>query len=91
MPTHSAYEKEVSLQTNCRKSAVEFVKIVNDLWYDDAIELVIFRNQLIDKKVNEILRLHDYAKAFLSTNPYPFLMLWKSQKPSKTSASPLQN
>ena len=66
MPTHSAYEKEVSLQTNCRKSAVEFVKIVNDLWYDDAIELVIFRNQLIDKNVNEILRLHDYASAFVN-------------------------
>ncbi len=66
MPNTTPYEKEVSLQTNCRKSAVEFVKIVNDLWYDDAVELVIFRNQLIDKNVNEILRLHDYASAFVN-------------------------
>jgi glyceraldehyde 3-phosphate dehydrogenase len=63
----SSYEKRsFALQTNCRKSAVEFIKIVNDLWYDDAIELVIFRNQLIDKNVNEILRLHDYASAFVN-------------------------
>ncbi|MDA8572581.1 glyceraldehyde-3-phosphate dehydrogenase [Flavobacteriaceae bacterium] len=66
MPNTTPYEKEVSLQTNCRKSAVEFVKIVNDLWYDDAVELVIFRNQLIDKNVNEILRLHDYASVFVN-------------------------
>ena len=66
MPTQKSYENEVSLQTNCRKSAVEFIKIVNDLWYDDAIELVIFRNQLIDKNVNEILRLHNYASAFVN-------------------------
>jgi glyceraldehyde 3-phosphate dehydrogenase len=53
--TISPYEKEILLQTNCRKAAVEFIKIINDLWYDEAIELVIFRNPLIDKNVNEIL------------------------------------
>ena len=49
MPTLSPYEKEIILQTNCRKSAVELIKIVHDLWYDEAIELVIFRNSMLDK------------------------------------------
>ena len=61
MPTLSPYEKEIILQTNCRKSAVELIKIVHDLWYDEAIELVIFRNSMLDKNVNEILKLHDYV------------------------------
>ena len=64
--TISPYEKEILLQTNCRKAAVEFIKIINDLWYDEAIELVIFRNPLIDKNVNEILRLHNYASEFVN-------------------------
>lgn len=55
------YDKELLLQNNCRKSAVELIKIIHDLWYEDAIELIIFRNQLIDKNVNDILRIHDYA------------------------------
>ena len=64
--TISPYEKEILLQTNSRKAAVEFIKIINDLWYDEAIELVIFRNPLIDKNVNEILRLHNCASEFVN-------------------------
>jgi glyceraldehyde 3-phosphate dehydrogenase len=66
MPTLNPFEKEIILQTNCRKSAVELIKIVHDLWYDEAIELVIFRNSMLDKNVNEILKLHDYASEFVN-------------------------
>lgn len=66
MTTSTSYNKELVLQNNCRKSAVELIKIIHDLWYEDAIELIIFRNQLIDKNVNEILRLHDYARKFVN-------------------------
>ena len=66
MPTLNPFEKEIVLQTNCRKSAVELIKIVHDLWYDEAIELVIFRNSMLDKNVNEILKLHDYASEFVN-------------------------
>ena len=30
-----------------------------------SIELVLFRNQLIDKTVSEILNLHEYAEEFV--------------------------
>ena len=66
MSTNLDYEKEVALQAETRKSTVEFITIVNELWYDKAIELVLFRNPLIDKRVNEVLNLIEYAKEFVS-------------------------
>ncbi|MFC4722158.1 glyceraldehyde-3-phosphate dehydrogenase [Geojedonia litorea] len=65
MPLNGTYEKELAFQADRRRATVEFIKIVNDLWYDKSIELVIFRNQLIDKNVSEILNLHEYAGAFV--------------------------
>ena len=59
------YEKELSYQTDSRKATVEFIKIASDLWYDKSIELVLFRNQLIDRSVSDILNLHKYAKDFV--------------------------
>jgi glyceraldehyde 3-phosphate dehydrogenase len=59
------YEKEISFQTDRRKAGVEFIKIISDLWFDKSIELVLFRNQLIDKNVSEIINLHEYAVAFV--------------------------
>lgn len=60
-----AYEKEISFQTDRRKATVEFIKIISDLWYDKSVELVMFRNQLIDRSVSDILNLHRYAADFV--------------------------
>jgi len=65
MSFDDVYEKELSFQTDRRKASVEFIKIVSDLWYDKSIELVLFRNQLIDCNVSEILNLHEYAGEFV--------------------------
>jgi glyceraldehyde 3-phosphate dehydrogenase len=59
------YEKEVSSQTARRRAGVEFIKIISDLWYDKSIEMVLFRNQLIDRNVSEIINLHEYAREFV--------------------------
>ncbi|WP_194852353.1 glyceraldehyde-3-phosphate dehydrogenase [Nonlabens antarcticus] len=59
------YEKELAFQTDRRRAAVAFIKVVSDLWYDKSIELVLFRNQLIDRNVSEIINLHEYAGAFV--------------------------
>jgi len=59
------YEKEIAFQVDRRKAGIEFIKIISDLWYDKSIELVLFRNQLIDKNVSEIINLHEYAVAFV--------------------------
>lgn len=65
MTKNSAYEKELALQANRRKATTEFIKLCNDLWYDKAIEIVLFKNQVLDKSVSEILHLHEYAAEFV--------------------------
>ena len=65
MDNITLYEKEIAFQTDRRKAGVEFIKIISDLWYDKSIELVLFRNQLIDNNVSEIINLHEYAVAFV--------------------------
>ncbi|WP_304015459.1 glyceraldehyde-3-phosphate dehydrogenase [Nonlabens dokdonensis] len=59
------YEKELAFQTDRRRAAVAFIKAVSDLWYDRSIELVLFRNQLINRNVSEIINLHEYAGKFV--------------------------
>jgi len=65
MDHNNLYEKELSLQADRRKAGVEFIKIINDLWYDKSIELIFFRNQLIDTTVSNIMNLHEYAGEFV--------------------------
>ena len=65
MGLNGTYEKELAFQADRRRATVEFIKIVSDLWYDKSIELVLFRNQLIDRNVSEILNLHEYAGEFV--------------------------
>ena len=65
MSLNETYEKELAFQADRRRAAVEFIKIVSDLWYDKSIELVLFRNQLIDRNVSDILNLYEYAGEFV--------------------------
>ncbi|WP_299109969.1 glyceraldehyde-3-phosphate dehydrogenase [uncultured Tenacibaculum sp.] len=66
MSTITNYEKEVVNQAQVRRATVEFINIVNDLWYDKSIELVLFRNPLVDKRASEVLNLINYAKEFVA-------------------------
>ncbi|AWG23734.1 glyceraldehyde-3-phosphate dehydrogenase [Flavobacterium kingsejongi] len=65
MNNNVLYEKELSFQADRRRAGVEFIKIISDLWYDKSIELVFFRNQLIDRNVSDIINLHEYAGEFV--------------------------
>jgi glyceraldehyde 3-phosphate dehydrogenase len=60
------YEEELILRVKEEKAAVELIKIVSDLWLDNQTELVLFRRQLRDTKMSEILSLFDYAKDFVN-------------------------
>jgi len=59
------YEKELAFQADRRKATTEFIKIASDLWYDKSIEIVLFKNQVIDKNVSDIINLHEYAGEFV--------------------------
>ncbi len=59
------YDKALIHQANRAKATAEFIKIVNDLYYDKSVELVFFRNQLMDRNPSQILSLHQYATKFV--------------------------
>jgi glyceraldehyde 3-phosphate dehydrogenase len=65
MKLMSSYEEQLSQQVELRRNTVELIKVISDLWYENNIELFLFRNQLIDRNVSEILNLLDYAKEFV--------------------------
>ena len=65
MTNINLYEKEVSFQADRRRAAVELIKIISDLWYDKSIEIVLFRNQMINLNVSDIINLHEYAGEFV--------------------------
>ncbi len=60
-----SYDQQLTSFNEMSKKVVEFIKTVSDLWYDQSIELVIFRNQLVDKNVSDIVNLHQYAEEFV--------------------------
>ena len=65
MDSNINFENELNLHVERRRVTVTFIKLISDLWYDNNIELVLFRNQLLDKNVSEILSLTEYAKEFV--------------------------
>src|SRR5690606_14721816 len=65
MSNTQLYEREIAVQADRRRAGVEFIKIISDLWYDKSIEMVLFRNQLINRSVSDIINLHEYAGEFV--------------------------
>lgn len=56
------YETGLNDWVSQEKAAIEMIHIMGSLWYDRSVELIIFRNQLIDRSASQILALHQYAK-----------------------------
>ncbi|MEO9533280.1 MAG: glyceraldehyde-3-phosphate dehydrogenase [Crocinitomicaceae bacterium] len=62
MESAVGYEKELKSYIDNEKAAVKLASHVGELLYDKGIELVLFRNHLLDTTTTEILKLHDYAE-----------------------------
>ncbi|MBK9049144.1 MAG: glyceraldehyde-3-phosphate dehydrogenase [Bacteroidetes bacterium] len=56
------YESGLNDWVQQEKAAIELIHIMGSLWYDKSVELIIFRNQLVDRSASQILALHQYAK-----------------------------
>ena len=56
-----SYSNELNAYIDKEKAAVELMHSIGKLLFDKNIELVLFRNHLLDKSVSEILNLHKYA------------------------------
>lgn len=59
------YEKQLTDWILFEKAAIQLIHLTADLWYDNSVELVFFRNQLVDRSASQLLNLHQYAKDFV--------------------------
>lgn len=61
------FEDQIKSYKTNQNGCVDLIQIVGDLWYNQSIELILFRNQLIDRRVSFILNLHQQAKEYTGT------------------------
>ncbi len=59
------YESELSDWIQLEKTAISLIHVTGSLWFDKSVELILFRNQLVDRSASEILNLHQYAKQII--------------------------
>lgn len=62
METALGYEKELNSHLKRERAAVKLASKVGELLYDQGIELVLYRNHLLDITISEILNLHAYSR-----------------------------
>jgi glyceraldehyde 3-phosphate dehydrogenase len=55
------YEKKLNGYIELEKAAVELIHEIGQLWFNKSVELILFRNQLVDRSASEIMNLHHYA------------------------------
>ena len=88
--TKELYAKDFSAHLKDEKCAVDLISYIGKLLYEKNIELVLFRNHLVDLGVSEVINLHQYANEVIkkpisveTTTKIAGLLLEKSLKPAK--------
>lgn len=57
----ATYDSELENWVAKEKAAISLISSIGYLLYEKSVELVLFRNPLVDQSVSEILSLHKYA------------------------------
>ncbi|MGB0167422.1 MAG: glyceraldehyde-3-phosphate dehydrogenase [Luteibaculum sp.] len=88
--TKELYSKDFANHLNNERKAVDLISYIGKLLYDKNVELVLFRNHLVDLGVPEVLNLHTYANEVIhkpisidSTTEIARLLLEKDIRPAK--------
>ncbi len=63
-----SYEDELNDWIGNEKAALDLISHIGHLWFEKSVELMLFRNQLIDRSPSEIMNLHQYAKDIVKRN-----------------------
>lgn len=58
----NSYENELKDWIEQEQAAIQLIAATGLLWFEKSVELIIFRNQLVDRSASEIMNLHHYAK-----------------------------
>lgn len=61
MEIEIGYEQQLDAHVKRERAAVKLASKTGQLLYDQGVELVLFRNHLVNLSVSEILNLHEYA------------------------------
>ncbi|MBS1638284.1 MAG: glyceraldehyde-3-phosphate dehydrogenase [Bacteroidetes bacterium] len=59
---NAGYAEQLNDWIQHEKAAIELINAIGKLWFEKSIELVLFRNQLVDRSASQIMSLHLYAK-----------------------------
>lgn len=65
---NKSYEENLNEYVRREKAAVRLISSIGHLMYEKSIELVLFRNPLVDKSISDVLNLHSKAKS-IAFNP----------------------
>jgi len=64
----AAYDDKLNQYITKERAAVSLINSIGHLMYEKSIELVLFRNPLVNQSVSEVLNLHKQAKS-IAYNP----------------------
>jgi len=56
-----SYTNDLKNHVERERAAVSLINSIGTLLYDNSVELVLFRNHLVDTSVSEVLKLHTYG------------------------------
>jgi glyceraldehyde 3-phosphate dehydrogenase len=56
------YQVQLNDWIRHERAALDLINVVGKLWFEKSIELILFRNQLVDRSASEIMHLNHYAK-----------------------------
>jgi len=56
------YETSLNDYVKQEKAAVELINTIGNLMFDKGVELVFFRNHMVDISISELLNLFEYGK-----------------------------
>ncbi|MFL5753609.1 MAG: glyceraldehyde-3-phosphate dehydrogenase, partial [Bacteroidia bacterium] len=59
---NAGYQEQLNDWIQQERAAIDLIGAIGKLWFEKSIELVLFRNQLVDRSATEIMKLHMYAK-----------------------------
>ncbi len=59
---NSNYENQLNEWVQHERATIDLISAIGRLWFEKSIELVLFRNQMVDRSASELMKLHMYAK-----------------------------
>jgi glyceraldehyde 3-phosphate dehydrogenase len=65
MTNNNDYENKLNNWIEDEIAALAIINHVGQLWFNKSVELVLFRNQLVDRSASQIMNLHEYGKTMI--------------------------